>query len=110
MNTTTTKKMSATNRFAPVRRIEPKFEPEVSPGIAPAYRVAERDGFSLSMGALPTREDERPPEEIERGACPDCAGQLVANLYWHEKRGFLLRYECWEGLLPNGVCRYYTVP
>lgn len=74
------------------------------------HRVWERDGFSMVMGKIPADENDRPTPEIERGTCPDCGGQLVANLYWHARRGYLLRYECWEGLLPNGVCRFYAVP
>lgn len=74
------------------------------------HRVLERDGFQLSMGAIPEREDERPPSEIVRGRCPECGEVIVANMYWHADRGYLLRYECWEGLLPKGRCRFYAVP
>lgn len=75
-----------------------------------ARRVLDRDGFQLAMGAVPEREDERPPEEIVRGRCPECGDDLVANMYWHAERGYLLRYECWEGLLPSGRCEFYAVP
>ena len=94
--------------FVPKKRMRESLVSPVIP-IEP-HRVWERDGFSLSMGAIPEREDERPPESIRRGHCPDCGGELVANLYCHEQRGYLLRYECWEGLLPGGVCAFYAVP
>lgn len=107
--------MNTTIEKTPVGKIK-SFAPDSLP-VRPKYplpaephRVWERDGFSLSMGAIPEREDERPPDSIKRGSCPDCGGDLVANLYCHEQRGYLLRYECWEGILPGGVCDFYTVP
>lgn len=93
--------------FQPSARRE-VFAPPAIP-VEP-HRVWERDGFALSMGAIPEREDERPPESIKRGICPDCGGELVANLYSHDTRGYLLRYECWEGILPGGTCVFYAVP
>jgi len=73
-------------------------------------RVLDRPGFQLAMGAVPEREEERPPEEIVRGRCPECGEELVSNLYYHTERGYLLRYECWEALMPEGRCRFYAVP
>lgn len=73
-------------------------------------RVIDRPGFQLAMGAVPEHEEDCPPEEIVRGRCPECGGQLVANLYYHLLRGYLLRYECWEGLMLQGRCEFYTVP
>jgi hypothetical protein len=74
------------------------------------HRILDRAGFQIAMGAVPSTEDERPPEEIVRGRCPECGEALVSNLYWQKERGYLLRYECWEGLMPQGRCRFYAVP
>jgi len=73
-------------------------------------RIIDRPGFQLAMGAVPEREEERPPQEIERGRGPECGETLVANLYWHPEHGYLLRYECWESLKPEGRCGFYATP
>lgn len=83
----------------------PRFIPENEP-----HRVLDRPGFQLSMGAIPAYEGERPPEDIVRGICPECGGEYVANMYWHPDRGYLIRYECWEGLMEDGQCRFFTNP
>ncbi len=97
--------------FLPAPRVREKTPAVTTPFIPEEpRRVLDRDGFQLAMGAVPEREDERPPSEIVRGRCPECGGELVANMYWHAARGYLLRYECWEGLLPEGRCRFYAAP
>lgn len=75
-----------------------------------ARRVLDRPGYQLTMGAVPERETDNPPPSIVRGNCPDCGGDVVANLYWNTARGYLLRYECWDSLRPAGHCAYYAVP
>ena len=74
------------------------------------HRVLDRADFQLANGAIPAYEGERPPEDIVRGTCPECGGEYVANLYYHTERGYLLRYECWEGLMEDGQCRFFTTP
>lgn len=108
--------LNRSGRDSAVRRTNAKvFVTETCPAPMPVAaegprRVLDRSGFSLAMGAVPFGADDRPSPEIVRGRCPECGGEYVSNLYWHKDCGYLIRYECWEGLLPGGVCDFYAVP
>lgn len=72
-------------------------------------RILNRPGWQLAMGAVPIGPDNRPPAEIVRGRCPECGDELVANMYYHSDRGYILRYECWQ-MLQGQSCSFYAVP
>lgn len=73
-------------------------------------RLINTPGFQLAHGAVPENTEECPPDEVIVGRCPECGERLVSNLYWHTEHGYLLRYECWESLMPNGRCNFYATP
>lgn len=87
--------------------------PDEAEDVTQSLFVPGRPGWQLAMGALPAGDGDGPPEAIVRGACADCGSPIVANLYWHAERGYLLRYECWSALrteFKEGGCRWYAVP
>ncbi len=94
-----------------------RFRLPVLPDVA--RRVIDRPGNALCFGIIPSRAGERIPSEEHhrlRGTCPKCGGPVVANMYnCGELRGYLLRYECWNALMPDTagcmpVCNWYDVP
>jgi hypothetical protein len=58
-----------------------------------------------------TREEylNHPPKEVVRGLCPMCGGEVIANLYYVQGKGYILMYECVGSLREEQVCDYRRV-
>ena len=51
----------------------------------------------------------RPDPQWVRGTCPECGDDLVSNLYYVGGKGYLLVWECWNGLGERPSCCYRRV-
>ena len=47
-----------------------------------------------------------PPADLLRGPCPVCGSDLVSTLVFVEGTGYLLTWQCWNGLLEVPTCEY----
>lgn len=64
-------------------------------------------GWELVSGDLGT--SGQPDPQWVRGLCPLCGAPVVSNLYYVGGKGYLNRWECWNGTGMNDSCDYKRV-
>lgn len=57
------------------------------------------------------RKAERPDRDWVRGKCPACGEDVVSNCYYVGGRGYIILWQCWASLGPEGevTCNYQRV-
>ena len=55
------------------------------------------------------RKEDRPDPEWVRGVCPFCGSDVVSNCYYVGGKGYIILWECWEGLGEEPTCDYRRV-